>query len=114
MPFITPIELTPVDDHFVVSKTAVYYSPKYDMQYLIPSMTPTDLASVPWIAELFVEDFGLHTQAAVLHDYLYGSKLVPRAQADYLFYEAMLSCGVGKFKAKAMYYAVRAFGWRSY
>lgn len=48
--------------------------------------------------------------AAVVHDYLYDSKTVPRKLADEVFYEAMLVCGVAKWRAWAAWAGVRCFG----
>lgn len=49
--------------------------------------------------------------AAVLHDYLYEYGLTSRAVADHIFYEAMLSLNVDRWRAWIMWKAVRLAGW---
>lgn len=55
-----------------------------------------------------------YTKAAIIHDALYRSALLSRKMSDYIFLEAMLSLGVERAKARAMYLAVRAGGESSY
>ena len=56
---------------------------------------------------------GRWNRAAVIHDYLY-SKLselgMTRADADYVFYEALISLGVVPYRAFYMWGAVRILG----
>lgn len=79
----------------------------------VPKGFVTDYASVPRLPLVF-SIFGNTAHAeAVLHDYLYSIKW-DREDADKMFYEAMLSQGVSKWKAYVMYLAVRSFGWLSY
>ena len=64
----------------------------------------------------FLKRFGRYTNAAILHDALYGSKLLSRKEADKLFLEAMKSSNVVYLRRYTYYYAVRAFGssaWKS-
>jgi len=58
---------------------------------------------------LLPED-GLYTPAAVIHDWLYKTHLVNRAEADRIFLEIMERDGVPRWKRLAMYWAVRIFG----
>ncbi len=69
-----------------------------------------------------------YAKAAVPHDLLYsrhgfdrtpwaGADVrtfapVTRAQADAVHHELALACGAPAWKARAMYWALRAFGWR--
>ena len=59
--------------------------------------------------------WGRYGKAAVVHDYLYGDvdnkKRRDRKYTDDVFYEAMLVGGTKPWKAKVIYWAVRAFGW---
>lgn len=76
----------------------------------------TDLASIPRIIRPLFPVHGLHTRAAVIHDWLYhdqriGNQWIKRAEADWIFYEAMRGLGVSWMKARTMYYAVRSAGW---
>ena len=87
----------------------VYTSSAGDI-YIVPTGMITDLASIPKLLRPAIDRNGLSRPAAVLHDYLYLIGSLSRKQADQLFLEALLSCGVGDFVAKGMYLAVRAFG----
>lgn len=72
-----------------------------------------DFASVPeWLGILtgFNRTGARYDRASCLHDWLYASKQFDRKTADTIFYEAMLSDKVAKWRAKIMYYAVRLFG----
>lgn len=59
---------------------------------------------------------GKYRRAAVIHDqyYKYGrggfGTIRPRKDVDKVFYELMIKLGVSKWRAKAMYRAVRLFG----
>lgn len=109
--------------------------------YQVPKWFVTDFASVPvvipslltllisWGASYYVSDlwaamlavfvashlgltpFGRHQLAAVLHDYLYYSGEVSRAEADRVFRYAMADKGVFLTKRWAMWASVRCFGW---
>src|SRR5512139_2730474 len=48
-----------------------------------------------------------YSRAACLHDALYASRLFRKRECDILFYQAMLSDGVSKVKAREFYYAVK-------
>ncbi len=76
----------------------------------VPAGFITDFASTPF----FMWKTGLYSKAAVVHDYLYQSKLRSRAMADLIFKEAMLVLGVHPVKAQVMYRAVRLFGCKGY
>lgn len=58
----------------------------------------------------FLKRFGRYTNAAILHDALYGSKLLSRKEADKLFLEAMKVSNVVYLRRYTYYYAVRFFG----
>ena len=74
-----------------------------------------DGASVPLLATLIVpRKGGRYDRAACLHDWLYGTHILPRKAADDLFYKAMLSDGVPKWKAWMIHQAVRIGGKSSY
>ena len=47
---------------------------------------------------------------AIIHDWLYHMRDRPRAEADAVFYDAMRAAGVGWYRAKKMWAAVRMFG----
>ena len=78
--------------------------------YTIPPGFTTDFASVPRVPFIF-EIFGDTIHApATLHDWLYRFAIEPRLICDRILLEAALAIGVPSWKAKAIYYAVRAFG----
>lgn len=83
----------------------------------IPKGLVTDFASVPSVLWSVAPPIGLHSKAAVVHDYLYIAVVGTRKWADKVFFEAMKAAGVGWFRRNAYYYAVRLFGgfvWRRY
>jgi hypothetical protein len=77
----------------------------------VPKDFRTDFASVPRIFWNIIPPTGGYTKAAVLHDYLYYTKMVSRKDADGIFRRIMHEYGVGGLKRRTMYWAVRAFGW---
>lgn len=96
-----------------------------DQFIMVPVRFECDLASVPkWLSSL-APPWQQSARPGVLHDYLFryggyhAGKLIPvtRKTADGIFYEALRSEGVGRFRAWAMYRAVRRFAgiaWRNY
>lgn len=77
----------------------------------VPRSFITDLASIPQLAQALFPIDDASRMPAVLHDWLYCSKALPRDQADAIFHEALLRAGVNRVKARAMWSAVRAGGW---
>jgi hypothetical protein len=76
----------------------------------------TDGASIP---RLFWRVIGHPFQGdylgpAVVHDALYQSEALTRAQADCLLYDLLLANGVGRCRAWTIYRAVRMFGWSAW
>ena len=57
---------------------------------------------------------GGYQRAACLHDALYASEALNRAECDKLFLDAMKSDGVSYVKRNAMYWAVRSAGWMTW
>ena len=81
----------------------------------IPKGLVHDGPSVPRAFQWLVSKFGRHFEAAVLHDWLYGSPATEsREFADAVFLAAMTAAGVSRFKRWIIYRAVRAFGEKSY
>jgi len=79
--------------------------------HVIPAGFVTDGASVPRGLWNLFPPFGRYNKAALLHDWLYQFGAMTRAQADYVFLEAMKELGVGLLTRWAMYSGVRAGGW---
>lgn len=77
----------------------------------VPPGFTCDFASVPVAFQWIFPKMGTLTdRPAVLHDYIYAAELFERADCDRIFYNAMLHVGVSKWKAWAMYQAVRIGG----
>ncbi len=72
----------------------------------------TDLASIPRAFRSIIPQVGRHIQPSIVHDWCYESKTyLTREEADLLFLDGMKAVGVGWLRRRAMYSAVRAFGW---
>jgi|SRR3990167_2545512 len=76
----------------------------------VPEGYETDFASVPRGLWNILPPDGTYSQAAVLHDFLYGKRLRPRKECDKIFLEAMKVLKVSWWKRRLMYRAVRIFG----
>lgn len=78
----------------------------------------TDFASIPGFAQWMISPFGKHSEAAVVHDWLYtlGTKgdKKGRKLADVTFKRALKLVGVGWFRRNIMYLAVRVGGGSGY
>lgn len=108
--FSTPLDLRATNPgEWQLLSPLVYTSSVGDI-YIVPVGMITDLASIPKLLRPAIDRNGLSRPAAVLHDYLYLIGSLSRKQADELFLEALLSCGVSSFVAKGMYWSVRVFG----
>ena len=82
--------------------------------YVIPAGFVTDGASVPRGLWNLFPPYGRYSKAALIHDFLYQFGAMTRAQADYVFLEAMKELGVGFLARWAMYSGVRAGGWAAW
>lgn len=89
----------------------------------VPEGMVTDLASVPWLARIFVGRVGPHVEAAIVHDFLYiawqdmadhGARPEDRKFADRLMRAAMAAADVGVLKRWLIYITVRIFGGGAY
>lgn len=98
----------------------------------VPEGFLTDLASVPRIGRMFISRAGVHTEAAVVHDFLYSAhkhliEYIPyhtekgkqthkefRRYADAVFLALMVECGSKKWRRLTAYWMVRLFGGSSY
>ena len=83
--------------------------------YTVPAGFTTDFASIPRLFWSIVgHPAGQYAQAAVLHDWLYRTKAVPRAEADRIFREAMEVLEVPAWQRWIMWSAVRVAGRGAY
>ena len=64
----------------------------------------------------FLPEFWHHRSrhAAVVHDYLYREGTCTREEADKAFHRILIHRGAPRHRARIMYWAVRASGWRSW
>lgn len=78
----------------------------------------TDFASIPGFVQWLIAPFGKHSEAAVVHDWLYtlGDKKDRKGRklADLTFKRALKIVGVGWFRRNIMYLAVRVGGASGY
>lgn len=115
--FTTELVLSPYGaDSWILRRPLKYLPRLHAVKIVAPAGFETDLASIPRIVRPLFPVHGLHTRAAVIHDWLYrdqriGGQWIKRSDADWIFYEAMRGMGVSWAKARAMYYAVRSGGW---
>jgi hypothetical protein len=87
------------------------YLTSWNFHFTVPVGFKTDLASIPRLFWNILPPFGKYTEAAVLHDWLYRTHLVPRPDADQVLLEAMALCHVPRWQCAVIYGAVRLFGW---
>ncbi len=86
--------------------------PSGTVRFTVDAGFITDLASIPRAFRSIIPQVGRHIQPAITHDWTYESKTnLTRAEADLLFLDGMKAVGVGWLRRRAMYSAVRAFGW---
>jgi hypothetical protein len=78
-------------------------------QYVCPKHFVTDLASIPWLAEPIFNSVDSRLPG-VMHDWLYCSQALPRAECDALLREMLLVTGCGPVRASLIYAGVRAGG----
>lgn len=80
----------------------------------VPKGYVTDFASIPGWIQWLIAPFGRHSEAAVVHDWLYtlGTKGDRKARkiADLTFRRALAIVGVKFFRRNLMYWAVRIGG----
>lgn len=97
----------------------LYYSDKYRGYFRVPSGTRTNLASIPRLFWTIFPPVDKYDPAAVIHDAGYNNNIqtimghrvfTVKEVADNIFYEAMISLGVGQDRAETMYEIVKLFG----
>lgn len=99
----------------IIASDYLYHDPVTLDVYLIPVGYITDFASIPRPASLLLPSFGLWTEGAVVHDFLYAvGEAGGRKTADRILHTAIREQGVGRLTAAAMHFAVKLFGGRAY
>ncbi len=102
------------DGRYVLLEPLVYDSAVADQTIVVPPGFQTDLASVPRLPLVYWLTGATSTEAAVVHDYLYATGIVPRAVADDVLAEASKATGVPAWRRGLMWGAVRLFGGAHY
>lgn len=97
---------------WILIKPLIYQSECAGMTITVPTGFITDLASVPRLPFAYWMAGGTASRAAVIHDFLYVTKIVTKDVADLVFLEAMKDSGVGSVRRRVMYWAVWLFGGR--
>jgi len=94
-----------------IAKPFEYIDPK-NIRWVVPEKTLVNGASIPkalW-STIGGPFSGRYRDASVIHDFHCEVRIRPAKQVHRVFYDAMITSGVGKTKANVMYYAVTRFG----
>lgn len=121
--FPIPLDHTPFrtivngifQDAIRLNRDFFYTDSEHCEDVCVPAGFVSDGASVPrWLWRLY-PPFGEYLEAAVVHDHFCvlghrGESPIDSVAAAKVFREAMIVCGVGKWKRNKMYWAVRIGG----
>lgn len=102
------------DGKWIVGRALVYKSDVAKTIITVPAGFKTDLASVPRLPIVYWLAGGTSNKAAVVHDYLYTTGLVPRDVADAVLREASGCIGVPAWRRWIMWAGVRVGGGSHY
>jgi len=95
-----------------------HLSRKRKIAVAVPEGYVTDFASIPGFVQWLIQPFGRHSEAAVIHDWLYTlgtpGDAKGRKIADRTFRRALKLVGVGWVRRSLMYRAVRLGGRSGY
>ncbi|QBJ80495.1 DUF1353 domain-containing protein [Aquitalea sp. USM4] len=104
-------DATNIDDgQWIVAAPFIYQSDVAGQTFTVPVGFQTDLASVPRLPIVFLLTGDTSREAAVVHDYLYSTHIVPRNVADAVLREASAVTQVPPWRRWLMWAGVRAFG----
>jgi len=104
-------------DIFQVSMPPVYYSPRFKREFSCPFGAETDFSSIPRVAWTILGVTPTSHQvrrAGVIHDHLYKTGELSRADSDQLFYDMVRAEGLGYIRGQLCFQALRAFGGVNY
>lgn len=110
-PVKSRLQVEAIDDtHWRLLEAFTFDSEVAKLRITVPAGFVTDFASVPRVPFAFLLTGDTAHMAAVIHDFLYTIKVLPRETADAVFYEAMRSTGVPLWRAWTMWLGVRLGG----
>ena len=124
--FKTPliVEVMPSGKRFKLHFQFTYWWKRQYLEICVPAGFVTDFASIPRVARILISKLGRYNKAAVIHDYVYQTHTIRRANgvvfcfdrsmADQCFQDGMRDLGVAKWKYTLMYLAVRIGGWAAW
>ena len=98
------------DGRWILCKPLVYESDAAKQTITVPAGFQTDLASVLRLPFVYLLTGNTASSAAVVHDWLYSSRLVSRKIADEVFREASEVSGVPAWRRWLMWAGVRVGG----
>jgi hypothetical protein len=108
--FITDLKVGEVDSRDWRLLSDLVFKTK-DVEYRVPEGYVTDFASVPRATAWLYPRTGLHSKAAVLHDWLITHMLptgyITSTHVDWMFYQAMKASGVSFPRRWVMWAGVR-------
>lgn len=112
--FLSPLDMRDLGGRFVLLAPLRYASDVLDTFITVPAGFETDLASIPRGLWNLIPKIGAYDAPAVVHDYLYATNGITRAQADAVLYEAMTEAGVVRRMRWLIYAGVRLGGRRAW
>lgn len=114
MSFLSELVLLRERDSWIIREPLVYHSAHLGRDVVVPVGFETDFASIPRFFHRLLPKNGEYDAAAVVHDFLYSTGEVAKADADIVFYEAMTVMEVPAWKRQSMYWAVKCFGFMAW
>lgn len=115
--FLTKLDVSLLDDttndgrgSWELDSDLVYQSDVAKQTITAPKGFITDFASVPRFPIAFLLTGDSSHEAAVVHDYLYKTRIVSRAMADSVLREACKVSGIPAWRRTLIYWGVRIGG----
>lgn len=115
--FITALDVTLLDDTsnegrgtWRLDSPLAYQSDLASRVITVPVGFETDFSSVPRVPIAFLLTADSFHEPAVIHDFLYATKLLPRDLADKVLQEACEAEGVPWWRRTLVYWGVRVGG----
>jgi len=119
--FITDLQAKIIDDAtneyrglWQLLAPLVYKSDVAKRLIVVPSGFVSDFESCPRVPVAFYLFGAMADRAAVIHDYLYSTREVPRALADAVLKEACIASGIPAWRAWGIWAGVRLGGGSHY